>query len=181
MYNSTDIELIVDSKNGDKYAMELLIRRHQKAVYNAAYRLVGNPDDAAEIAQQSFLKMMEKLDQYDSNFKFFSWIYRITINEAINFLRKKNTQHLEPETLESVSPGPAESLGQLEVQEKVQKALMNLKDDYRSVIVLKHFVGCNYQDIGEILQIPVGKVRSRLFTARQLMKEHLHNTGAYTG
>ena len=179
MYNSTDIELVRDSKNGDKYAIELLIRRQQKAVYNAAYRLVGNKDDAAEVAQQTFLKMIEKLEQYDTNFKFFSWIYRITINESINFLRKRNTQTLNTDDLESVLPGPADTLSQQELQTRVQTALMKLKDEHRSVIVLKHFVDCNYQEISEILQIPINKVRSRLFTARQQMKARLHKTGNY--
>lgn len=173
MYKDDDAALVIDCQRGDRRAMSRLVSHYQKPVFNAAYRILGNLDDAADISQTVFLKVFENIADYDQKFKFFSWIYRIAINESLNQVKKRRAQ--EPMDDGQVSPcqGPAEELDTERRCRRVQDALMVLSDDYRTVVVLKHISGCSYQEIGEILQLPEKTVKSRLYSARQLLKKEL--------
>ena len=153
--------------------MSELGSHYQRPIYNAAYRILGNMDDAADTTQTVFLKVFEHISDYDPKFKFFSWVYRIAINESLNQVKKRHPQ--EPLAGSEASPwqGPAEELDSGRVCKRVQAALMLLNTDYRSVVVLKHISGCSYQQISEILQVPERTVKSRLYSARQLMKKSL--------
>jgi RNA polymerase sigma-70 factor (ECF subfamily) len=157
--------------------MSQLVSQYQRPVYNAAYRILGNVDDAADTTQIVFIKVFEHIADYDSRFKFFSWIYRIAINESLNQVKKRRNQ--EPLADSQASPwrGPEEELDAARLSGRVQGALMLLSDDYRTVVVLKHITGCSYQQISEILQLPEKTVKSRLYSARQLMKNTLLNDG----
>ncbi len=100
MVNSRDRALVDRCRRGDRQAIETLIREYEKPVYNVAYRILGNPDDAADATQSVFLKAFEKLDHYDPKYKFFSWIYRIAVNESINqFKRNRKLEPLEDDTV----------------------------------------------------------------------------------
>lgn len=153
--------------------MTQLVSQYERLVFNAAYRILGNADDAADITQTVFLKVFEHISDYDPKFRFFSWIYRIAINESLNQVKKRRNQ--EPLADSQASPwrSPEEHLESQRLCNRIQGALMELDGDYRTVVVLKHMSGCSYQQISEILQIPEKTVKSRLYTARQLMKKTL--------
>ena len=179
MHKDGDAALVNDCKSGDRKAMSKLISQYQRPVYNAAYRILGNTDDAADATQVVFLKVFEHIGDYDPKFKFFSWVYRIAINESLNQVKKRRKQ--EPLADSQASPwrGPAEELDSVRLSSRVQGALMQLNEDYRTVVVLKHISGCSYQQISEILQLPEKTVKSRLYSARQLMKKTLQHEGNF--
>lgn len=179
MSNSRDQSLIERCKRGDRQALEQLLGDYERPVYNAAYRIVGNPDDAADVTQVVFIKAFEQLDQYKPEFKFFSWIYRIAINESINHI-KRNKHHASLDQQEiSDTRGPDDFVGAEDISRGIQESLMGLCEDYRSVVVLRHFSECSYRQISEILHIPEKTVKSRLYSARQLMKEQLKASGIF--
>lgn len=173
MSKQDDTDLVQRSRKGDRQAFEKLLIRYQKPVYNAAYRMLNNADDAKDVTQTVFLKAYEHLGDFNPKYRFFSWIYRIAINESVNCLNKRSrTEELvwEPATETS---GPDEEMeGDLRSRQ-IESALMVIKPDYRTVIVLKHFLDCNYAEIGQILDIPEKTVKSRLYTGRQLLKDAL--------
>jgi RNA polymerase sigma-70 factor (ECF subfamily) len=175
--NSRDHALVQRCRIGDRQALETLIREYQRPVYNAAYRILGNPDDAADATQAAFLKVFENLDSYDPNYKFFSWIYRIAINESINqFKRNRKLQPLGDDDMPDA--GGPESEAESDDQARwIQDGLMALNDEYRTVVVLRHFSDLSYREISDVLEIPEKTVKSRLYSARQLMKERLLTHG----
>jgi RNA polymerase sigma-70 factor (ECF subfamily) len=175
MHKDSDAALVNDCKRGDRRAMAQLVSQYERPVFNAAYRILGSMDDAADTTQTVFLKVFEHLDAYDPKYKFFSWIYRIAINESLNQVKKRRPQ--EPLADSQTSPwrGPAEELDSKRVCNRVQSALMQLNEDYRTVVVLKHMSGFSYLQISEVLQLPEKTIKSRLYSARQLMKKALQN------
>ncbi|MFT5139688.1 MAG: RNA polymerase sigma-70 factor (ECF subfamily) [Lysobacterales bacterium] len=177
MTKDRDIALLDDCKRGDRQALDSLVRRYERPVYNAAYRMLGNPDEAADVTQTVFLKAFENLDRFNPKYKLFSWIYRIAINESINQLKRRNKTETLAENVVSSSPGPQQMLEAGGVSKEIQTALMCIQEDHRAVIVLRHFSEYSYQQIGEILQIPEKTVKSRLFSARKQMKIHLQEQG----
>ena len=175
MSKTDDTQLIERCRSGDRQAFESLLVEYEKPVFNAAYRMLNSRDDAQDVTQTVFLKVFENIGQFDPTRRFFRWIYRITLNESINWLGKTN--RLEPLTHEAAfeGKGPEQEVESANVSSSVQAALMTIKSDYRSVVVLKHFLGCSYVEISQILDIPEKTVKSRLYTARQQLK------GALTG
>ena len=173
MSKTDDTQLIERCRSGDRQAFEALLVEYEKPVFNAAYRMLNSRDDAQDVTQTVFLKVFENIDQFDPSRRFFSWIYRITLNESINWLRKTN--RLEPLTYEAAfeGKGPEQEVESANVAANVQAALMTIKSDYRSVVVLKHFLGCSYMEISQILDVPEKTVKSRLYTARQQLKDAL--------
>ncbi len=164
---------------GDRQAFELLLVRYEKTVYNAAYRMLNSADDASDVTQTVFLKVFEHLDQYDPRHRFFSWIYRITMNESINWLKKSNrTEPLVGEAPDNALSPEAEA-GNEQLREDMQAALMTISTDYRAVIILKHLLGCSYREMSDILEIPEKTVKSRLYSARQLLKDNLEERGLH--
>ena len=178
MGESDVVRLVLESRQGSGEAFEKLLTLYEKPVFNVAYRILNNYEDARDVTQNVFLKAYENLESFDPGHRFFSWIYRIAVNESINMRRAKRPC----ENLESAKVGerntPEKALSQTELDEAIQAALMSLEIDYRVVIVLRHFLECSYRDIGEILGIPEKKVKSRLFTARNLLRESLSRKGA---
>lgn len=156
-----------------------MLARYEKPVYNAAYRMLNSPDDARDVTQTVFLKVFEKLDQYDPHYRFFSWIYRIALNESINCLNKQSRlDALDREPLSEMAT-PEEETDQDQRSHALQAALMTIKPEYRTVIILKHFLECSYAEIGQILDISEKKVKSRLYTGRQLLKDRLDKRGIH--
>ena len=173
MSNRRDQALIERCREGDRRALEELVRAYEKPVYNAAFRILGNPDDAADAMQTAFLKAFENLHRYNPKYKFFSWIYRIAINESIN-LTKRNRNHSPFEENETAGrENPEKELQAGDLSREIQAGLMKLSENYRTVVVLRHFTECSYRQISEILEIPEKTVKSRLYSARQLMKEQM--------
>jgi RNA polymerase sigma-70 factor (ECF subfamily) len=173
MSKTDDTKLIERCRSGDRKAFEALLMQYERPVFNAAYRMLNNRDDAQDITQSVFLKVFENFDQYDPSRRFFSWIYRITLNESINW--KSKTNRLTPLEIETADEGkgPEQQLDTEQASQSVQAALMTLTSDYRSVVVLKHFLGCSYTEISQVLDIPEKKVKSRLYSARQQLKDAL--------
>lgn len=172
-YATDDSELVRACREGNIGAFEALLARHERSVFNAAYRLLSNREDAKDITQSVFLKAFEKLASYDPSYRFRSWIYRIAVNESLNLL--KRSRRVESLVEERVSPGrnPEELFSGNELSRHVQEALMTLTPDYRTVIVLRHFLGCSYQDIAEIVHVPEKTVKSRIYSARRLLRDAL--------
>lgn len=156
-----------------------MVLAYEKPLFNAAYRILGNPDDAADATQVAFLKAFENLDRYNPNFKFFSWIYRITVNESINQLKRIRKQEPLDEGESANGPGPDDVANAGELSNAIQGGLMALNEDYRTVIVLRHFSDLSYRQISEILEVPEKTVKSRLYSARQLMKDQLVANGIH--
>jgi len=179
MSKARDQALIERCKRGDRRALEQLLGDYERPVYNAAYRIVGNPDDAADVTQAVFLKAFERLEQYNPKFKFFSWIYRIAINESINQVKSNSKQQpLEDKEIADLR-GPDDFVRAGDLSRCIQGCLMSLQEDYRTVVVLRHFSECSYRQISEILHIPEKTVKSRLYTARQMMKDILKDSGVF--
>jgi len=177
MGNNRDRALIIRCKRGDRKALGELIKNYERPIYNAAFRILGNPDDAADVTQIVFLRAFERLDQYNPEYKFFSWIYRIAINESINQKnRTRNLQSFNDEEM-AVQNDPEIAIDADRVSDIIQASLMELQEDYRVVVVLRHFSDLSYRDISGILQIPEKTVKSRLYSARQLMKTELNARG----
>lgn len=164
---------------GDRRAFETLLVRYEKPVYNAAYRMLHNADDARDVTQTVFLKVYENLDQYDPAHRFFSWVYRIALNESINWLKKSNRQEALDYDTADQGDGPEAMASDEQLGEGMEAALMRISSDYRAVIILKHVLGCSYIEISEVLDIPEKKVKSRLYTARQLLQERLTQQGLH--
>lgn len=177
MVEEGDADLVRRSRNGDRSAFEVLLRRYERPVYNAALRMLRNPEDARDVAQTVFMKVYEHLADYDPKYRFYSWIYRIAVNESLHGLDRRHRLEPMDEDATDDHPGPDDVVGEQQTCRSVQGALMHIKSEYRTVIVLKHFLGCSYHDMSEILQLPEKTVKSRLFTARQLLKEALLDRG----
>ena len=175
MDKDRDAALVKDCLRGERRAMAQLVSQYERPVFNAAYRILGSTDDAADTTQTVFLKVFEHIADYNPKHKFFSWIYRIAINESLNQVKKR--RHQEPLADSQASPwrGPEEELESKRICNRVQGALMQLNEDYRTVVVLKHMSGCSYQQISEVLQLPEKTVKSRLYSARQMMKKSLQS------
>jgi len=164
-------------RDGDRKAFERLVIRYQKPVYNAALRMLRNPEDARDVAQTVFLKVFEHLSQYDPSSRFYSWIYRIALNESVNALgRSKHLEAISGNEIDQ-APGPERQVESEQANSAIESALMRLQPDHRAVIVLRHLQHLSYEDMGDILELPEKTVKSRLFTARQLLRDLLVKGG----
>lgn len=178
MTEEDDATLVRRCREGDRTAFEQLVVRYQKPVFNAALRLLRDPEDASDVAQTTFLKVFEHLAEYNPSFKFYSWIYRIAINESLNALgARKPCEGFNGEEADA-APGPERQLEGQQTGRAIEEALMGIKPELRTVIVLRHFMHLSYQDMGEILLLPEKTVKSRLYSARQLLRDRLLQGGA---
>lgn len=176
MDRDLDQVLVESCRNGDRAAFATLVTRYQQPIYNAAYRVLGNADDAADTAQAVFVKVAERLGEYDPRFKLFSWLYRIAVNESLNLLRRNGREDALDEDVDIPGPPGADpewQLGEAQVSRRVQEALMRMKPNDRIVITLRHFSECSYREIGAILELDEKTVKSRLYEARHRLRELL--------
>jgi RNA polymerase sigma-70 factor (ECF subfamily) len=160
----------------DAQAFTALVLRYQRPVYNAAFRVLGSADDASDVTQAVFLKVFERLEDFDPEYRFFSWIYRIAMNESLNLLRRNGRDEPLGEDDEYEGPesaGPEWKASEAEASERIQGTLMRMKAADRAVITLRHFADCSYEEIARILDIDEKTVKSRLFEARNRMRELL--------
>jgi RNA polymerase sigma-70 factor (ECF subfamily) len=157
---------------GDPAAFEPLVLKYQRVLFAVAYRLVGDYEDARDVTQNALVRAFERLDQYDPQRRFFSWIYRIAVNESLNLRRSRRGHDELPATL-AVVGGQPEALARIERGAIVQAAIARLPREYREVVVLRHFAELSYEDIGEATGVPAKTVKSRLFSARQRLQAML--------
>lgn len=175
--NDRDETIVELCLAGERKAFEVLVERYEKKLYNAAYRILGDAEDSIEATQSAFVKAYERLGTFDTSQRFFPWMYRIVINESMNIVkRRKRFEEIDPRV---PVPGrsPEEKYGDDEIARHLQAAVKRLKPDYRVVVALRHYQGFSYKEIGEILRIPEKTVKSRLFTARQHLREILERSG----
>jgi RNA polymerase sigma-70 factor (ECF subfamily) len=177
MNERSDNELVQQCLKGRTKAFEELVLRYQKPVYNVAYRMTKSTVDAEDITQLTFIKVYEKLETYNAKYKFFSWIYRIAVNEALNTIHVKGRFSPLEERVDDDIKTPEDIFEENELSETIQNALLEMTIEHHSVVVLKHLQHFSYRDIAYILEIPQKKVKSRLFSARQQLKEILLRRG----
>lgn len=180
MDRGQEVRLVTDCQQGDRRALGALVTEYQRPVYNAVFRMLGNADEAADVTQTAFLKALENIDRFDPRFRFFSWIYRIALNEAIDQLKHGRRFETIEDAPAAAADRPPDQLARSQTADHVQAALMELKDDLRIVLVLRYFTECSYHQIGEILELPGKTVKSRLFTARQQLKDRLEQHGVFS-
>ena len=176
MDNDTDQTLVQRFRNGDRAAFTELVIRYQRPIYNAAFWVLRKAEDANDITQIVFLKVAERLDEYDSQYKFFSWIYRIAVNESLNLLRRNGREEALDDEVDlpgAASANPEQAVGDAELSKRIQSALMSMTANDRMVLTLRHFSECSYQEIAEILDLDEKMVKSRLFEARRRLRELL--------
>ncbi len=168
-----DVALVADCLKGNRDAMGTLVAHYEKPVFNAAYRILGDSQDAADVTQTAFMKAFENLRNYDPKFKFFSWLYRIAVNESISLVKNRKPGEIRDVVDPGSTPGPEQSHIEAALSKTVQEVLMSLSDEQRILVALKHFSELSYRDISAILDVPEKTVKSRLYTARQQMKKEL--------
>lgn len=161
--------------SGDLEAFGSLVERYQRPVFNAIVHLVGNGEDARELCQQAFMKCFEHLRGYDLNRPFFSWMYRIAMNEAINHIKSRPAGEALTDTMADSLPNPEERFQSAEREHRLHAAILSLEPKYRAAIVAKHLLQLSYHEAAEILDLPEKTLKSRLFTARQLLRELLED------
>jgi RNA polymerase sigma-70 factor (ECF subfamily) len=176
--NETDLALIERCRKGDWSAFTELVVRYQRPIYNAAFWVLRKPEDANDITQVVFLRIAERLDDYDPRFKFFSWIYRIAVNESLNLLRRNGREDALDDDIELAGPDgadPERQASAAEAADRIRSALMKLTPNDRVVITLRHFSECSYEEIGQILDLDEKTVKSRLYEARQRLRALLRD------
>jgi RNA polymerase sigma-70 factor (ECF subfamily) len=169
-----DHELVDRCLHGDVEAFAPLVARYQRPLFNLALRMVKDREDARDIAQTAFVKAYEKLGTFDPRHRFFSWIYRIAVNECLSFVTRRRREGPLPAELRSADD-PERSAEAGELALRIQEALMELSPDYRLVVILRHFLGLSYGEMSAVLLIPEKTVRSRLHTARQRLADTLRS------
>lgn len=178
MDNDVDQALVERFRKGDREAFTELVVRYQRPIYNAAFWILHSADDARDIAQAVFLKVAEHLDEYDSQRRFFSWIYRIAVNESLNLLRRNGHEEALGEEVDLPgleSANPEARARAAERTRDIERALLSMSAADRTVIVLRHFSECSYQEIAQILEIDEKTVKSRLFEARNRLRHLLQD------
>jgi RNA polymerase sigma-70 factor, ECF subfamily len=176
MDDNEDLKLVQESRQGSRESFERLLIRYEKAIFNAAYRILHDYEDAKDVTQNVFVKAFQNLEHFDPKHRFFSWIYRIALNESINLCKSRRRLEAAEDTRVEEDT-PEKLMRRTELGGVVEAALMSLGFEYRVVIVLRHFNDCNYQEMSEILEIPEKTVKSRLFTARTLLRQILSVKG----
>ena len=164
--NQQDARCVARCLEGDHAAFEPLVAKYERVLFRVALRLTGEYEDARDATQNAFVKAFEQLHRYDPRRKFFSWIYRIAVNECLNLRRAKKPQQPLGEEFDT-HRGPFEAFEQVEARGRIDHALRGLTFEYREVIVLRHFADLSYEEMAEALGLPEKTVKSRLFSARQ--------------
>jgi len=162
-----DEALVARCLGGETEAFESIVRRYQRVLFNAGYRLLGDREDARDVAQAALVKAYEKLGSFDPRYRFFSWIYRIAVNEALNTRDRRRPSAPLAADLPDAGRGPEAAIDARERSDSVQAALLRLGAEDREVIVLRHFAEMSYAEIGEALGLAEKTVKSRLHEARQ--------------
>nr|WP_243423595.1 sigma-70 family RNA polymerase sigma factor [Anaerotignum lactatifermentans] len=179
-------ELVALARQGDMDAFEALILQHEKIVYNIAFRMMGGGEDVKDMAQEVFLKVYRNLERFDGKSAFSTWIYRIAVNTCIDEIRKrkgKQTYSLDAELEDEdgnykkqfADEGgrPEEEILQKELRGEVLAALETLSPEHKAAVILRDIRGYSYEEIAEMIQMPLGTVKSRISRGRAQLKEEI--------
>lgn len=174
--------LVQRTLRGETAAYNTLVQRYQRQVYSLAYRMIGNAEDASDLVQETFLRAYGALPTFRQDASFLTWLYKIASNLTIDLMRSrraKSALSLEVELEEGREPAadrsasPEDTTVKGAVCEVVHRAVMNLPERYRLVVVMRHLQGMSIEEIAEQLQIPTGTVKTHLFRAREMLRDRL--------
>lgn len=175
-----DVQLVTASKNGDQDAFSLLVQCYQRRVFNLVFRMLQDYDEASETTQEAFLAAWQGLPSFRGEARFSTWLYRIAYNCALKQLelRKRDKvlqQALQAEQLLEIEDDRHKDahIEMLDSQELVQEQLSQLPAKYRIVLVLRHLQDMTYEEMAEVLTMPIGTIKTHLFRARNLLKERI--------
>jgi RNA polymerase sigma factor (sigma-70 family) len=181
--------LIELARAGDAGAFESLVLTHQKQVYNLALRMVGNEEDALDMSQEAFLRAYTSLEHFRGDSKFSVWLYRLTSNLCIDFIRSRKRRSAvslgytdengEDQELEipDLRFSPETELEKKELRRQVAAGLETLSPEYRQILILREINGLSYEEIGQALSLEAGTVKSRIFRARKRLCKLLSDSG----
>lgn len=186
-----DIALVDKTRGGDMGAFSRLVTKYQDRVVNACWRITGDAHEAHDLAQEAFLQAMEKVESFQGRSSFYTWLFRIAVNLSISYRRKaarrvklslhnadgeSTVDHQAAELVGRVSHEPVEPSAQMsawELRQQITAELEKLDEDHRAVIVLKDIEAFDYQQIADILEVPLGTVKSRIHRARLMLRGRL--------
>jgi RNA polymerase sigma-70 factor (ECF subfamily) len=181
-----DRELVAGAKRGDRDAFKTLFERYHRRAYALALGVVRHPDDALDVVQDAFIKAHRYLDKFEGNSSFYTWLYRIVMNLAIDHLRKNRRQkpveldetRVDPDADDPLLPrilggNPGRALLDKQIRGRIDQALDELSDNHRSVLVMRELEGLSYEDMAQAMSCSKGTIMSRLFHARRNMQKRL--------
>ncbi|WP_432797590.1 RNA polymerase sigma factor [Poriferisphaera sp. WC338] len=196
MAQTGEKELLAQIKKGNQAVLATLLKAQQARLYNVVFRMVGNRDDAAEITQETFLKIIQNITKFRGDAQLSTWMTRIAMNQSISFLRKQthrrafsldqnfafnhNAQDDQAASLRNQiadprEPSPHASVEKQEALNHLQAALHELEDDFRAILILRDIEQMDYKQISQTLDTPVGTVKSRLFRARLALRQAMQD------
>ncbi|MEN3185341.1 MAG: sigma-70 family RNA polymerase sigma factor [Atribacterota bacterium] len=189
MYPQEDREIVQEVLNGKKELFALLVHRYEDKIFNYIYYMVKQKEEAEDLAQTTFVKAFFSLRQYNHAYEFSTWIYTIARNVCLDYFRKRKRGDVDlslnfavsedgdtemGELIEEEhSPDPLRTVLNEELREKIEKAIERLPLNLREIVVLRHLEDCSYEEIAQIMDLPVGTVKSCLHRARKKLKEWL--------
>jgi len=187
--DATDQEVVAQARLGREAAYRELVRRYERPIFSLIYRMVRNRELAEDLAQETFVKALKAVGSYRPEYKFSSWIFKIANNAAIDHLRKRELATLSiegsphavtPDAMEATAlqisgrlPGPLEELEARELGGAIEEAIGRLRPEYRACILLRHVEGRPYEEIAEMLGLPLGTVKTYIHRARYELREAL--------
>ena len=182
MHSTNEDILLNKARDGDVAAFEDLMSTHYKKVYNICYRMVNNPEDASELAQETFLKVYRHIADFKGNSSISTWLYRIASNVCLDFLRKNKkyqTVSMEKEAFEdlqikdmisSVEEGPEKIVESNAKKAAIKEALSKMNEHNRNAVILRDFMNLSYEEMSNTLNLPIGTVKSRISRARNELR-----------
>lgn len=183
--NLTDEELVGQVLAGDGATFGEIVQRHEGRLYNTIYRLVGSAEDARDLLQDTFVKAYENLKTFRGGSSLYTWLFRIAVNTSLSHRRRRKWVQMSAPAGDEDDPNPgnavadtaaanpADRLVTAETEVLVQEAINGLDDEHRTVVVLRDIQHCDYRQIAEILEVPPGTVKSRLYRARMMLRDKL--------
>ncbi len=191
MEENEELQLVQRAQEGDREAFQELVERYQRKVYGICIGMLKDPDDSMDVSQEVFIKVYRYLDNFNLQSSFYTWLYRITVNKCIDFMRKKKRQREvdyddtlsregdvegDDELLPSrLGIHPDRVYARKELRAQMLEALKTLSEKHRTILILREVEGLSYEEIAEVLQISKGTVMSRLYHARRYFQDAVRN------
>ena len=181
----SDEILVAKCQKGDKQAFELLIKKYQRRIFHLIYRITQDPAVVESLAQDVFLKAYRSISSFRGTSSFYTWLYRIAVNTSLSYIKKESVGENREKrvdvdldtsnlTVDSMKiEDPEELLMRKEFFRHLVGSLRRLPEELRTAVILREFTGLNYEEIAEVMEIPLGTVRSRIFRARSRLREML--------
>jgi RNA polymerase sigma-70 factor (ECF subfamily) len=181
--NETPHELIARARAGEEEAFRMLVEQHSRSVYAVAYRILGDPADAEEAVQETFLRVFRRLDQFEGQARFGTWLYRVAANAALDLVRKRQRSAGREATIDTVeghdrvfvaaTAGPERHARDAEIEQRVLAAMRRLTPGERAAFTLRHIEGLSIREICEALDLQTNAVKNAIFRAVQKMRQEL--------